>query len=59
VYIGKLRLHTEQLARQNNKLAAYHKEVTSKVMTLMGIDLLRQRSKWKEGIKDIRQIISK
>ena len=45
--------------RQNNKLAAYHKEIISKVIYLMNTDLLRQRQKWKEGVKEIRQIMTK
>ena len=33
-YIARLQQHVEQLARQNNKLAAYHKSIGEKVCTL-------------------------
>lgn len=48
----------EQLARQNNKLAGFHKNIGEKVAELMDIDLLKQQQKWKDGLKDIRQIMS-
>ena len=57
-YIEKLQQHVEQLARQNNKLAGHHKQIRIKVMELMNIDLLRQQNKWKDGLKEIRQIMT-
>ena len=57
-YIDKLRQHVDKLARQNNKLATYHKLVREKVVSLMSIDLLRQQMRWKETLKEIRQIIT-
>ena len=57
-YIGRLQQHVEQLARQNNKLAAYHKTIGEKVLELMDTDLLKQQNKWKDGLKDIRGIMS-
>ena len=57
-YITKLQQHVEQLARQNNKLAGFHKTISEKVAELMDIDLLKQQQKWKDGLKDIRQIMS-
>ena len=57
-YIEKLQQHVEQLARQNNKLAGYHKQIKSKVLELMDTDLLKQQTKWKEGLKEIRQIMT-
>ncbi|TRY75069.1 hypothetical protein TCAL_08574 [Tigriopus californicus] len=42
-YIEKLKSHVDQLARQNNKLATYHKQI---------------KAKWKEGLKEIRQIMT-
>ena len=57
-YIEKLSLHTERLARQNNQLASFHKQVTAKVLFLMNTDLLRNQLKWKEVLKEIRQIVS-
>ena len=57
-YIEKLKQHVEHLARQNNKLAGYHKKVQAKVIELMGTDLLRQQTKWKDMLKEIRQIMT-
>ena len=57
-YIEKLRQHVEHLARQNNKLAGYHKKVQAKVVDLMGTDLLRQQTKWKDMLKEIRQTMT-
>ena len=57
-YIDKLRQHVDKLARQNNKLATFHKAVKEKVISLMNIDLLRQQLKWKETLKEIRQIMT-
>ena len=57
-YIGKLRAHTDRLAKQNNQLATYHKQVTEKVLLLMNTDLLRNQLKWKDTLKEIRQIMT-
>ena len=57
-YIGKLKSHTDRLARQNNQLATFHKQVTEKVLFLMNTDLLRNQIKWKDILKEIRQIIT-
>ena len=56
-YIQKLREHTDKLARQNNMLASYHKQVKEKVISLMNTDLLRQQGKWKDTLKEIRLIM--
>ncbi len=57
-YIERLRQHVDKLARQNNRLAAFHKDIRRKVLELMGIDLLRQQHRWKETLKDIRGIMT-
>ena len=57
-YIEKLSGHTERLARQNNQLASYHKQVCGKVLFLMNTDLLRNQLKWKDILKEIRQIMT-
>ena len=57
-YIEKLEAHTERLARQNNTLATFHKQVRAKVLFLMNTDLLRNQIKWKDVLKEIRQIIT-
>ena len=57
-YIEKLKQHVDQLARQNNKLASYHNQIREKVLALMDVDLLKQQNKWKDGLKEIRQIMS-
>lgn len=57
-YIKKLREHTDKLARQNNMLASFHKQVRDKVLFLMNTDLLRQQNKWKDILKEIRLIMT-
>ena len=57
-YIEKLSGHTERLARQNNQLASYHIQVSGKVLFLMNTDLLRNQLKWKDILKEIRQIMT-
>ncbi len=57
-YLKKLREHTDKLARQNNMLASFHKQVRDKILFLMNTDLLRQQNKWKDILKEIRLIMT-
>ncbi|KAJ9584167.1 hypothetical protein L9F63_021464, partial [Diploptera punctata] len=57
-YIARLQISVERLSRENNKLAAYHAQIRDKVITLMNTDLLRHQQQWKEGLKDIRDIMT-
>ena len=57
-YISKLQAHTDRLARQNNQLAAFHGQVREKVLLLLSTDLLRNQLRWKDVLKEIRQIIA-
>uniref|UniRef100_A0A8D8QIW2 Cytoplasmic dynein 2 heavy chain 1 n=2 Tax=Cacopsylla melanoneura TaxID=428564 RepID=A0A8D8QIW2_9HEMI len=56
-YIGRLQTVVEKLANQNNKLAWYHSRMIDKVAITMDTDLLRHQHKWKEQIKDMREIV--
>lgn len=37
VYINKLQTVVQKLARENNKLAAYHSQISAKVFVYLGI----------------------
>ncbi|KAI5737300.1 hypothetical protein M8J76_012015 [Diaphorina citri] len=56
-YIGRLQTVVEKLANENNKLAWYHSRMIDKVTAIMGTDLLKHQHKWKEHIKDMRDIV--
>ncbi|KAK3929891.1 Cytoplasmic dynein 2 heavy chain 1 [Frankliniella fusca] len=57
-YINKLNTVVQKLARENNKLAAYHAQISSKVVSLLDTDLIRQQQSWKEILKEIRGILA-
>ncbi|PNF38602.1 hypothetical protein B7P43_G03949, partial [Cryptotermes secundus] len=57
-YIARLQTAVERLSKENNKLASYHAQIRDKVIMLINTDLLRHQQKWKEGLKDIRDIMS-
>ncbi|KAI2656493.1 Cytoplasmic dynein 2 heavy chain 1 [Labeo rohita] len=48
-YIGKLQSAAERLSTENRKLRKWHTDFTDKVVNLMGVDLLRQQQRWKDG----------
>ncbi|KAI5098641.1 cytoplasmic dynein 2 heavy chain 1, partial [Silurus meridionalis] len=54
VYINKLQSAAERLSAQNRKLRKWHTDFTDKVVTLMGVDLLRHQQRWKEGLQELR-----
>ncbi|XP_050986096.1 LOW QUALITY PROTEIN: cytoplasmic dynein 2 heavy chain 1 [Labeo rohita] len=53
-YIGKLQSAAERLSTENRKLRKWHTDFTDKVVNLMGVDLLRQQQRWKDGLQDLR-----
>ena len=57
-YIKKLQASADRLSTENRRLRKNHYNVCDKVVKLMGIDLLRQQQKWKDGLLDIRQIMA-
>ena len=57
-YIAKLQAATSRLTVENRKLRKQHMNVGDKVVHLMGVDLLRQQQKWKDGLLEIRQIMA-
>ncbi|KAK3531386.1 hypothetical protein QTP70_018186, partial [Hemibagrus guttatus] len=54
IYINKLQNAAERLSTQNRKLRKWHTDFTEKVVLLMGVDLLRQQQRWKEGLQELR-----
>ena len=57
-YIHKLQKAAEKLTTENRKLRKCHLTVCEKVQTLMGVDLLRQQQKWKDGLMEIRHLMA-
>ena len=57
-YIVKLQAATNRLTLENRRLRKQHLIVCDKVVQLMGVDLLRQQQKWKDGLMEIRQIMA-
>ncbi len=42
---------------ENRKLRKIHSNISAKVAQLLGMDLLRNQEKWKEGVREIRAIM--
>ncbi|XP_071951365.1 cytoplasmic dynein 2 heavy chain 1-like isoform X2 [Antedon mediterranea] len=57
-YIQKLQAAAERLTTENRRLRKIHNTISEKVVYLMNVDLLRQPSRWKEGLNDIRTIMA-
>ncbi|KAK7096855.1 hypothetical protein V1264_003902 [Littorina saxatilis] len=57
-YIKKLQSAADRLTTENRKLRKSHNVVSEKVQQLMGIDLLRQQQRWKDGLMDIRHLMA-
>ncbi|XP_070553238.1 cytoplasmic dynein 2 heavy chain 1-like isoform X2 [Ptychodera flava] len=57
-YIGKLQAAADRLTSENRRLRKCHNIVCEKAVSLMSIDLLRQQSRWKEGLMDIRHLMA-
>eukprot|EP00050_Salpingoeca_kvevrii_P020215 m.95860 g.95860 ORF g.95860 m.95860 type:complete len:4292 (+) comp8765_c0_seq1:164-13039(+) len=55
-YINQLQSAASRLTAENRKLRKYHETFTERVCNLMTTDLLRQQSKWKEGLNELRQL---
>ncbi|XP_057206860.1 cytoplasmic dynein 2 heavy chain 1 isoform X3 [Triplophysa rosa] len=53
-YISKLQSAAERLSTENRKLRKWHTDFTDKVVCLLGVDLLRQQQRWKDGLQDLR-----
>uniref|UniRef100_A0A9J7YQK8 Cytoplasmic dynein 2 heavy chain 1 n=1 Tax=Cyprinus carpio carpio TaxID=630221 RepID=A0A9J7YQK8_CYPCA len=53
-YISKLQSAAERLSTENRKLRKWHTDFTDKVVSLMGVDLLRQQQRWKDALQDLR-----
>ncbi|KAJ8027756.1 Cytoplasmic dynein 2 heavy chain 1 [Holothuria leucospilota] len=57
-YIVKLQGAAERLTSENRRLRKWHYILSDKVTQLMSVDLLRQQSRWKEGMQEIRGIFA-
>ncbi|KAF0306076.1 Cytoplasmic dynein 2 heavy chain 1 [Amphibalanus amphitrite] len=55
-YIVKLQTAVERLSRDNNRLVTSHNQIKDKVLLMMDTDLLRQQQKWKDLLREIRNI---
>jgi hypothetical protein len=55
-YISRLQEVAMNLTEKNRKLRKKHAQLGEKVAALMGVDLVRQRDKWKEGVKELRAV---
>nr|CAB3240329.1 cytoplasmic dynein 2 heavy chain 1-like [Phallusia mammillata] len=56
-YIGKLQNAADKLTTENRRLRKQHTVICDKVMTLMGVDLLRNQQRWKDSLSEIRKIM--
>ncbi|XP_035389840.1 cytoplasmic dynein 2 heavy chain 1 isoform X3 [Electrophorus electricus] len=54
LYISRLQNAAERLSTENRKLRKWHSDFTDKVGVLMGVDLLRQQQRWKDGLQELR-----
>ncbi|RZF43242.1 hypothetical protein LSTR_LSTR016848 [Laodelphax striatellus] len=58
-YIQKLQSAVDRLYKENTQLVTHHNKINNIVMSLMDTDLLRQQQRWKEGLREIREIMSR
>ncbi|XP_077154625.1 cytoplasmic dynein 2 heavy chain 1 isoform X4 [Ranitomeya variabilis] len=61
-YIEKLQSVADQLSTENRKLRKKHTDFSQKpfsqVVALMSVDLLRQQQRWKDGLLEMRSVVS-
>lgn len=57
-FVSRLQLSADKLTSENRKLRQFHVLILEQVSKLMGIDLIKNQIKWKEGINNIRAIIN-
>jgi dynein heavy chain 2 len=57
-YIASLNTAMRNLNSKNRRLRMAHKQISEIVVRLMNTDLVRQRSKWKDALSQIRGIIN-
>ncbi|GAB6032228.1 Cytoplasmic dynein 2 heavy chain 1 [Chamberlinius hualienensis] len=58
-YIKNLQELVEKLSKENRRLRGYHTIICEKVICLMATDLIHFQQQWKDGLVEIRQMISK
>jgi dynein heavy chain 2 len=58
LYISRLQKAGDKLVHENRRLRKHHETVVETVKDLMGIDLVKSQSKWKEKVNFIRGVIN-
>jgi len=58
-YIQRLQQVANKLTDKNRRLRNWHRVLGDKLCELMNLDLVRQRDRFKAGIKDIRGVFEK
>ena len=56
-YIKKVQAKATELIAENRRLRKVHMNVTDMIIELMNIDLLKNRSVWKENLGKIRKVV--
>jgi dynein heavy chain 2 len=56
-YIEQLQTAAERLTTANRRLRKAHQIISDKVATLIHCDLIKQLTRWKQTLVDIRQIV--
>ncbi|XP_015834463.1 cytoplasmic dynein 2 heavy chain 1 [Tribolium castaneum] len=57
-YVETLKNAVEKLSKENNLLASYYYQIMDKIKYLEDVDLIKDYSKWKEAIRNMRNIMS-
>ncbi|KAI8824969.1 dynein heavy chain and region D6 of dynein motor-domain-containing protein [Fimicolochytrium jonesii] len=57
-YITQIQLAADKLTLMNRRLRKLHSAVCDQVIGLMGVDLVRGQSKWKDALSNIRTMIA-
>ena len=56
-YIATLKEAADRLTEKNRKLRKTHLFIADRIILLMNTDLVRQRDRWKEGVREIKSTI--
>ena len=56
-YIQRLQAAATELTTRNRKLRAAHDQLIEMTLGLFSVDLVRQRDKWKDGLREMRKIV--
>lgn len=56
-YIEKLQQAADRITSENRKLRKYHQLIGERVAALLNVDLLRHQDKWRDSVREIRNIM--